>query len=44
MRTTASGKHAHTPTLRTFKLYQRLRRFTGPALAFRLSFAWRAAA
>lgn len=44
MRTTAPGKHAHTHTLRTFKLYQRLRRFTGPALAFRLSFAWRAAA
>jgi hypothetical protein len=44
MRRTASGKHAHTHTLRTFKLYQRLRRFTGPALAFRLSFAWRAGA
>lgn len=44
MRKTASGKHAHTHTFRTFKLYQRLRRFTGPVLAFRLSFAWRAAA
>lgn len=44
MHRTTLGKHAHTPTLRTFKLYQRLRRFTGPALAFRLSFAWRTAA
>lgn len=31
-------------TLARFSTYRTLRRFTGPALAFRLSFAWRAAA
>jgi hypothetical protein len=36
--------HASASPLRTFTLYRTLRRFTGPVLAFRLSFAWRAAA
>jgi hypothetical protein len=36
--------HASASPLRTLTLYRTLRRFTGPVLAFRLSFAWRAAA
>lgn len=31
-------------TTHRFTLFRTLRRFAGPALAFRLAFAWRAAA
>ena len=36
--------HAPASTFRTLTLYRALRRFAGPARAWRLSFAWRAAA
>jgi len=36
--------HAPASPLRTLTLYRALRRVAGPALAWRLSFAWRAAA
>lgn len=44
MRLTAPGKPAHTPTLAFhLALFRALRRFIGPALAYRLAFAGRAA-
>ncbi len=30
------------PTITRFTLYRTLRLFTGPALAYRIAFAWRA--
>lgn len=36
--------HASASPLRTLTLYSALRRLAGPVLAYRLSFAWRAAA
>ena len=36
--------HAPASPFRTLTLYRALRRVAGPALAWRLSFAWRAAA
>ncbi len=36
--------HASSAPFRTLSLYRFLRRFTGPALAWRLSFGWRAGA
>jgi len=44
MRNIAPGKPAHTPTLAFhLALFRALRRFIGPALAYRLAFAGRAA-
>lgn len=36
--------HASVPPVFSLKLYRALRRFVGPALAWRLAFAWRAEA
>lgn len=36
--------HASASPLRTLNLYRALRVVTGPVLAYRLSFAWRAGA
>ena len=40
----ALGASAPARSTRTLTLYRTLRRLCGPALAWRLSFAWRAAA